>query len=175
MRLAHHTHAAAQVITAVRWGIPTLVIVRPPVESALSHMARQGVSARPALVAWIRFHRRIMPYRHGFVAAGFDEATEDFGAVIRRVNEEFGTDFGEFQHTEANEARIFAEITERNRTLWGEQMTPERARALALPTAERQAIKDGLRDELDRDDLAPLRAQADELYREILGRPVPSA
>ena len=40
-----------------------------------------SVSARTALVAWIRYHRRIMTVREGFVAAGFDEVTHDFGAV----------------------------------------------------------------------------------------------
>lgn len=175
VRLAHHTHAAAQVITAVHWNIPTLVVVRPPVDAALSHMVRHGVSARPALVAWIRFHRRIMSVRHGFVAAGFDEVTQDFGAVVRRLNEAFGTSFGVFEHTDENEARVFAEIRERNRMLWGEEMTPERARSLALPTAERDALKGRLRAELDVDELAPLRARAEDLHRVILGRPAPDS
>jgi hypothetical protein len=51
VRTAHHTHAAAQVIAAVRMGTPTLVIVRPPAESALSHMVRHGVTADAALAA----------------------------------------------------------------------------------------------------------------------------
>ena len=67
VRVAHHTHASAQIITAVRWGLPTIVIVRPPVDSALSHMARHQIPARAALQAWIRFHGRILPYREGFV------------------------------------------------------------------------------------------------------------
>src|SRR4029079_13076554 len=56
VRTAHHTHAAAQVITAVRLGKPTLVIVRPPTDATLAHMARKGITARMALVAWTRFH-----------------------------------------------------------------------------------------------------------------------
>jgi len=47
------------------------VIVRPPLESALAHMARRDIAARPTLVSWIRFHRRILPLRHGFVAVSF--------------------------------------------------------------------------------------------------------
>jgi hypothetical protein len=74
VRLAHHTHAAAQVITAARWHIPTLVIVRPPVDSALAHMVLRGVSPRSALTAWIRYHRRIMTVRHAIVAAAFDDS-----------------------------------------------------------------------------------------------------
>ena len=170
VRLAHHTHAAAQVITAARWHIPTLVIVRSPVDSALAHMVLRGVSARSALVAWIRYHRRIMTVPHGYVAAGFDEVTHDFGAVVRRVNEAFATSFGVFEHTAENEARVFAAITDRNRQRWGEQMTPQRALWLARPTAERQALKELRRAELDPDELRPLRAHADGLYHAILDR-----
>lgn len=171
VRTAHHTHAAAQVITAVRWGIPTLVIVRPPVDSALAHMARRDISARPTLVSWIRFHRRIMSVRDGFVAVSFADMTADFGAVTDRVNEAFGTSFGVFEHTPENEAAVFAAIEGRNRDRWGEQMTAERARSLARPTPERAALKQRRRSELDAPELAGLRAEADDLYRVLVGEP----
>src|SRR5271170_975390 len=86
VKTVHHTHAAAQIITAVRMKVPTLVIVRPPLDSALSHMVRHRISARPALVAWIRYHRRILPYLDRVVVTTFDSMTRDFGAVIERIN-----------------------------------------------------------------------------------------
>jgi hypothetical protein len=171
VRTVSHTHAAAQVIMAVRWEIPTLVIVRPPLESALAHMARRDIAARPTLVSWIRFHRRILPFRHGFVAVSFADMTSDFGAVTERVNDAFGTSFGVFRHTPENEAAVFAEIERRNRSRWGDQMTPERARALARPTAERSALKQRLRTQLEVPELAGLRAQAEELHRTLVGEP----
>jgi hypothetical protein len=170
VRLAHHTHAPAQVIRAVRWNIPTLVVVRDPADSVLAHMALSDVSARTALVAWIRYHRRVMTVRHGFVAAGFDEVTRDFGAVVRRVNRAFGTSFGVFEHTAENEARVFAAISERNRTRFDGAVTRERALILARPTAERDALKARRSHELDAGALAALRTRADELHRVILGR-----
>ena len=133
VRIVHHTHAAAQVIMAVRWEIPTLVIVRPPLESALAHMARRDIAARPTLVSWIRFHRRILPFQYGFVAVSF------------------------------------ADIERRNRSRWGDQMTRERARSLARPTAERSALKQRLRAQLEVSELAGLRAEAEGLYRTLVG------
>jgi hypothetical protein len=171
VKTAHHTHAAAQVITAVRWGIPTLVIVRPPLDSALAHMARRDISARPTLVSWIRFHRRLLPVRDGLVAVSFADMTADFGAVTERVNEAFGTSFGVFEHTPENEAAVFTAIEGRNRDRWGEQMTAERARSLARPTPERTALKQRRRAELDAPELAGLRAEADDLYRTLVGQP----
>jgi hypothetical protein len=171
VRTAHHTHAAAQVITAARWGIPTFVIVRDPLDSALSHMARRNISARPALVSWLRYHHRIMSVRPGFVAVSFEQVTRDFGPVIEQVNAAFGTDFGVFRHTPEAEAAVLAAIERRNEERWGDQMTPERARSLARPTAERAAIKQRIRAQLEAPALAALRAEAQDVHRALVGDP----
>jgi hypothetical protein len=171
VRTAHHTHAPAQVLTAVRWGIPTLILVRPPLDSALAHMALRGVPAGAALSAWTRFHRSILPVRDGFVAASFADVTGDFGAVVARVNARFGTSFGVFQHTPENEAAVFAAIERRNRDLRAGRKEAERDLILARPTPERSALKDRLREQLDAPGLAGRRAQAGALYRRLVGEP----
>lgn len=163
VRLAHHTHAAAQVIVAAKKGIPTLVIVRRPAEVAASHMARRGISGRPPLVAWVRYHERILPYRDRFVVAPFEQITNDLGAAIRAVNERFGTDFAEFETTEASTAGVLERIEARNQQRFGIG-TDEGARSLARPTPEREALKSRLGAELDGPPLAPLRARSERLY-----------
>jgi hypothetical protein len=165
---AHHTHAAAQVITAVELSVPTLVIVRPPLDAALSHMARHGITAHNALVAWTRFHRRIVPHAHGFVVCSFGELTTNFGAAIERVNHRFGTSFAVFDHTPENELLIFERIRERNRRRFGDAPSADRAKALALPTPEREELKGTLKADLQRDDLADLRHRAAGLYSTLV-------
>jgi hypothetical protein len=86
IKIAHHTHAAAQVITAVKWGIPTLVIVRDPENAALSHMARHQVSAAAGLRAWMRFHERILHYHDRIVLTRVEDMKRDFGESIMRLN-----------------------------------------------------------------------------------------
>ncbi len=108
--------------------------------------------------------------RDGLVAVSFADMTADFGAVTERVNEAFGTSFGVFEHTPENEAANFAAIEGRNRDRWGEQMTAERARSLARPTPERTALKQRRRAELDAPELAGLRAEAEDLYRTLVGQ-----
>jgi hypothetical protein len=174
VRTAHHTHAAAQVIAAVRMGIPTLVIVRPPVDSALSHMVRHGVSADAALSAWTRFHRRLLPWRDGIVVASFAAVTADLGRVIVRINAAFGTTFDVWEHTAENERRVFDQIRERNRALFGPGQTPARRRSLALPTTERAELKRALRGRIENERLEGARRRADELYVVLTGEPVPA-
>ncbi|MFZ0321547.1 MAG: hypothetical protein WAL56_20650 [Candidatus Sulfotelmatobacter sp.] len=169
VRTVHHTHAAAQIITAVRMNIPTLVIVREPEAVALSHMARHRVSARPALLAWIRFHQRLVSYRQGIVFCGFDQMTGNFTPVIERLNEKFGTCFDVWRHTPESEAEIFEQIKSRNRGRFREDQAEQRMRAFALPTVERENYKNQLRAHLDGPSLAAFRHRAHILYRALVG------
>jgi hypothetical protein len=166
VKSAHHTHAAAQVATAVKMGIPTLVIVRDPAQATASHMVRRGISARPALASWIRFHEHILPHRDGVVFASFEALTSDFGAVIRDVNTRFGTSFEEFEHTPANEARVMELIEERNLEKFGRQ-----TEFVARPTADREALKRSLRAEFEAPRLARLRLRAYAVYRTLVPSP----
>ena len=165
VKTVHHTHAAAQVIVAAKMKVPTLLIVKPPLEAALSHMVRHQVSARPPLIAWIRFHRRVLPYRKQIVVTSFEAMTRDMGAVTRRINEKYGTDFGIFNHTRENEAAIFEKIKQRNLVRWPQEM---RKTALALPSSERIALKEKLRSDLMDPRLAFLRDRAHRLYDAIM-------
>lgn len=167
VRTVHHTHAAAQVIVAVRRELPTLVIVREPEEVALSHMVRHQVSGRAALVAWIRFHERLVPYRDKIVFCRFEEMTQNFTPVIERVNEKFGTNFDLWQHTKENEAEIFEFIKTRNRDRFRKDQEEQRKRAFALPTQEREALKQRLRSELEAASLVELRLRAGALYKSL--------
>jgi len=169
VKTVHHTHASAQVLVAVRKKIPTLVIVRKPEDSALSHMVRHNVTARAALMAWIRFHRRIMPFREQIVIAKFEQVLKDFGTVICQINEKFDKHFDVWQHTKENEADVFEQVRRRNRHLFGEAITPERLRSLALPTPGRDALKAQLRTQLQCQEVAPLCGQAEEIYSAIIG------
>jgi hypothetical protein len=169
VRSAHHSHAAAHVITAARRRIPTLVIVRRPADAALSHMVLRDIPPRPPLEAWIRFHRRILPYREHLLVSRFEEVTADFGAVIRRLNDRFGTSFAVWQHTPENVAAVFTQIEGINRGRPG----AGESRMLALPTAERRARKEARRAELEAPDLLPLRRRADGLYAALVEQAPP--
>jgi hypothetical protein len=168
VRTVHHTHAAAQVLTAVKLKIPTLVIVRQPEAVAVSHMVRHGISARPALVAWLRFHERLLSCGKAIVFCSFEELTRNFTPVIQRLNDRFGTCFDIWQHSKENEAEIFEQIQARNRGRFRADAAVERMRAFALPTAEREALKRRLSVQLQAHSLTPLRNRAKRLYQNLV-------
>jgi hypothetical protein len=59
----------------------------------------------------------------GYVVAPFEEVTADFGGVISRVNERYGTDFRPFDRTPANVAECYALIEEKSLGLpWADEI-----------------------------------------------------
>jgi hypothetical protein len=151
MRVAHHLHVPAQVIAAAKWGIPAMVLVRDPEDAILSLVQlRPHITLKQGLKDYVRFHRRILPFREHFVVASFEEVSTDFGALIRRLNAHFGTSFQEFHHTDENVARCFALI--------------ERYGG-ARPSRQREAKKNELRAAIRSPELAGVRADAYQAYQ----------
>jgi hypothetical protein len=166
--VAHHTHAPGHVIAAVRAGIPALVLIREPEESALEMViARPTCSVRQALRGWIRFYRALLPFQRGFVVGRFWEVTSDFGAVIRRLNVRFDTTFSEFDHTEENVQSCFDEMDAYWRGRVGSGPTLERF--VGRPSALRDEMKEALRPQYADGRLGPLSSRADYYYRRFCG------
>jgi hypothetical protein len=100
VRVAHHTHVPANIIAAVRNRIPVLVLVRNPEDAVVDFVSiKPFLTAGLALRGYVRFYERLLPYRDRFVVGSFEDVNTDLGAVIRRVNGRFATDFVEFTPT----------------------------------------------------------------------------
>jgi hypothetical protein len=144
MVIAHHTHMPAQVLEAVRRRIPALVLIRGCEDAVISYLIRNpDQPVRPALRGYLRFYEPLLRVRGGFVVGPFEQVIADFGAVIRRVNERFGTRFAPFAHSEPNLARIDREIDVYHRSRWAHGAPLERV--IPRPSAHRAALKDEVR------------------------------
>ena len=108
MSIAHHLHVPAQVVRAAQWRIPTLVLIRRPRDAVLSLVIRDPISVDQALRYYISFYETSEKYRDAYVLGLFEEVTEDFGQVIERMNDKFGTTFSVFRHDEENVSKVFA-------------------------------------------------------------------
>jgi hypothetical protein len=191
VRIAHHLHAPAQLVAAAKSGVPALVVIREPEGAILSQLVREpDVVLRDALVAYARFYTRLLPWRASFVVGEFQDVTNDFGTVVRRLNQHFGTSFTEFAHTEQNLVEVFELIEKRptlSKTLLGFEsgvVTLDELRAarqdlarqsqelgasdLWVPSARRDRSKAALREQWLDEDLAELRARVQLVYRRFL-------
>jgi hypothetical protein len=163
--IAHHVHAAGAVLEAVRLGTPTLVLIRPPEESVLSYVIRwPSLTIGQALRGYLRFYAPLVPHRDRFVVGRFDEVTTDLGAVIRRVNERFGTGFVPYEPTSENERAVRQELD-----LWDANTNRAEGGPAELgrgrPTQQKEAMKAALRDAYRSSSFARARTRAETLYR----------
>ena len=162
--IAHHLHVPAQVVRAAQWRIPTLVLIRRPRDAVLSLVIRDPISVDQALRYYISFYETSEKYRDAYVLGLFEEVTEDFGQVMRRMNDRFGTTFSLFRHDEANVGKLFSGMEAHARKKYGETLWE---RKVQRPAAVRERIKDEIQYDLENPKRRKLIARADAVYNRL--------
>lgn len=167
VQIAHHLHQPAQVLAAAGQGVPSIVLVREPREAILSYLIWQPhLQSKHAVRAYLGFYRPLLGHEQHVVVAGFGQVTNDYGAVIERVNQRFGTAFVPFHHTEPNVARAFAEIEQTSRDRRAGELVEL---AVARPSTERRQMKAALAQRFERETTPAQRDDLDKLYRHFEG------
>jgi hypothetical protein len=168
VRIANGLHVPAQVIRAARWRIPTLVLIRQPKDAVLSFAVRDPISVDQALRYYLSFYETVEAYSDAYVLGLFEEVTADFGRVIRRINDRFGTSFSEFRHDERNTEGVFARIERNSRKRFGETSLQNKA---SRPFAARERLKREVGYELENPKRRDLISRAESVYDRLAGPP----
>jgi hypothetical protein len=159
--ISSHVHVPAQVKRAVRKHVPTLVVIRDPLDAVASLIvAAPHVLPRSALREYAHHYTELMACRGGVVIGTFDEVTTGLAGVIDRINARFDTHFARFEPTDANLERVRTAIEERYRRVHGGH-----DRALPLPAAARADRLDQMRRRLGAPELAAELARARDVFR----------
>ncbi len=161
VRIAAGLHVPAQVIRAARWRIPTLVLIRNPKDAVLSFAIRDPISVEQALRYYLSFYETVEKYRDAYVLGSFEEVTRDFGRVIRRINDRFGTAFSPFRHNERNVEAVLACVERNSKRRFGEAYWENKA---SRPLAAREETKRELAYELEKPELGRLISRAEAVY-----------
>ena len=108
--LRSHKHIPAFVIQSVRDNKPGMVLLRNPVDAAISWSIFTRQPLRNTLAYYVDFHSLLRPYRDALFLVSFEAVIADFGKVMKEFNNRWGTDYVPFEHTPDNAARCFAAI-----------------------------------------------------------------
>ncbi|HSK83481.1 MAG TPA: hypothetical protein VK902_08775 [Rubrobacter sp.] len=167
VRIAHGLHVPAQVIRASRWQIPTLVLIRAPKDAVISFAIRDPISVDQALRSYLSFYETVEEYRDAYVLGLFEEVIEDFGEVIRRINDRFGTTFSPFSHDEPNVDGVFARIEKNAKKRFGERSLENK---VSRPFASREKLKREVGYELENPKRRDLISRAETVYDRLTGK-----
>lgn len=140
-KIAHHTHAAEQVIRAVKYKLPTIVLIREPEEVIASLLAwDEKLKVKVALKAYICFHKRLLPYAKDMFIVSFEDVTEKPVDIVKELNARFDTNFTSPSFTKGTLEIYKRRILSRNETISSPLPTPEKDKAKDL--LRRQIIGD---------------------------------
>jgi hypothetical protein len=164
MHLGRHLHGAPHLLRAKRLRTPAIALVRAPADAVASYLIRrEGLTAEDALVEYLDFYRTAWPARDAFVVGLFEQVISDFGTVVDRVNERFGTSFARYEATPDNEAAAFELVEEMNRLECRGEVVESH---VGRPSAERDARKAEVAESLQRPRAVRLLGRAQDLYQE---------
>lgn len=103
VKVAHHMHVPGQLTRAVKLGIPAIVLIRNPRDTAISHaiagMNKDEDSLEIALHYYIDFYETLKPYRDYFVLARFDDIINNPAKIINTVNKKFNVNFDNYSES----------------------------------------------------------------------------
>jgi hypothetical protein len=147
--LAHHLHVPGQVLRAVQLGLPSVVLVRPPLDALSSLLiVDERLSIELAVWSYVDFHRRVWVARESVAACQFHEVIGDASVVSRRLNERFGTRFDDRPVSRTERGELLRMMTNSHHAVadrssrWG-STTPDpekdRRKAALLGTLRRTA------------------------------------
>lgn len=164
--LSSHVHTPSAVKAAVAVRLPTIVVIRRPIDTIVSLLiAVPHVRFGEAIDEWVHHHRELLPYLDRFEPVTFDEVTTDFGAVTKRINDRFHTSFALYEPTPENDDAVFAAIDHNHTVLHGgtENVVPR-------PSELRRAEKEWLVEQLAAPEYKTRFAEADAIYDEYTRR-----
>lgn len=163
LSVSHNLHTPRLIERGVKFGLPTIVLIREPSAVLASAMQfDEGGTPRHIIDAYSTYYRTVEPLLDRVVLADFTEVIADFGAVIRRCNARFGTDFIPYERTDDGEKAIRETIDE----LMAQTFSPDDVVAKTPRPSDRRRTVDDVLAELDSVDQHRL-AEAEQLYASI--------
>jgi hypothetical protein len=164
MMIAHHIHGPAQVTLGLRWRIPTLIIIRNPLDAIASLLVRYPfLNPSLAFRNYYLFYHSIEPYLPEVVLASFEEVVSNYGMTIDRVNRKFGAHFGLFKHTPGNVDKCYMEIDRLDMQEHGGLKANDRS--VARPSSERDEARKLILDFLGAMKTDTNKAKAMRIYK----------
>jgi len=168
IRISSHVHHPAQVKLACSRGLPTVLVVREPVDTLASYLT-YGQHGRPGrtIAEYCSYHRELLPYLDQLIVCDFEENTSNLSAAIARVNERFRLDIPPFDNSPENVQRVFDEISRFH------QLTHPKLKVELVaprPSEARREQADQFRAQLQQPRYAGLLSEARDLYAYYLDK-----
>jgi hypothetical protein len=160
VRIAHHIHRQSQFLVARKYNIPGILLIRKPLNCISSLLIRQPKYDPVILFKEYYFLYNSLKDAGNFVVGDFENVLNNYGNIIRKVNEKFNRNFDGYIKNDENEAKV-KEIIHNQDELIGAKDYKQR---VAYPTKEREQPGNRIREFLHQPKFYDLHQKCNELY-----------
>lgn len=128
---AHHVHLPLQVRMAAKFQVPTIVVIRHPLDAIISLMIREkSLYLWVAILSYSLFYRQIDRYRDSFIIADFETCITGPDKIIELANKKFKKSFNYGMLSSELNVQLFSMIDRVNNIHSGDETTTSRPSAL---------------------------------------------
>jgi len=164
--IGRHTHMAGQLKRARHFGVPTLVVVRAPLDAIASFKVfAPHLTLKQCISSYYQFHRVVLEMIDDVVLAQFEDVTEDFGKVLCKLKESGRTETKLLENKEGFAERCF-DLVERLDNRPKEQLDNS-ATAEARPNDRRRTLSRELKSQLKEESYRDLMEKCEDLYQQL--------
>ena len=169
--IARHSHLAGQVQKAVAFGVPTIVILRAPIDAIVSLKLREPLLELETIMeSYLRFHHGIKEVIPGILLVRFETVTSDYTSIIDAVNEKWElkldtiADHSEWHSLATEEVHRMAIDYEERQSL----DPSTREMRIAVPNESRKGLKESIILELSQKKHEHLLSETVSIYDSLL-------
>lgn len=174
MQIAHHTHAAGILVTAVRRGIPTVTILREPRNAIVSFAVYlSSVCGHAPTATWlaikeyIAFHEVLIPIVNELAILSFEDVTHKFFDCIDAINQGFGLGLRSGEKQAGFEEEADSIILAAHRFYEGASSSQGYVARKPVPDQTKKVLQARFHAEIERDRYAGLLGRAESLYQRL--------
>lgn len=108
INIAHHLHIPSQILFAEKHTIPSLLLIRNPMDAIKSLIVRhKNLDVNRCFRDYILFYETLYPISNYPVIGEFENVTNNFGGVVEQINNKFKVSFDVPVHDKFNTEEIF--------------------------------------------------------------------
>ena len=141
LRIAHHTHAIASLKLSLKYNVPTVIIIRNPLDAVSSRVVRYDSDLEESISEYIDFYEFIIERIACFRIISFEDVINETSAVLKKITEETGFQF-EYDNLEQIKRNVFSGIRELAMKRHGI------ANRIALPSSRKEMLKQGVKEKM---------------------------
>lgn len=164
LQIAHHMHTPSQLIFAQKRNIPSVLVIRNPIDAVISNVLREkGMSLATALNWYIDFHKRIIDFKGKLIIWPFEKIVSEPTECLSQISDRW-PQFS-FNLKKYAQEHIFEEIDRLDHIY----KKTESKLVSTRPQAAKKEVKKYLKKKLlENSRYSALLTQANKLYKHLL-------